>query len=66
VFDWKHIYLLLVSNSIIKWDVLYAKRINLTFIGPSIVNIFQYICNKMQLYTVYLYLETCRAISRYK
>ena len=26
--------------------------------GPCIVNIFQYISNKMQLYTVYLYLET--------
>jgi len=30
----------------------------LTFIGPYIINIFQYISNKMQLYTVYLYLET--------
>jgi hypothetical protein len=26
--------------------------------GPCIVNIFQYISNKMQSYTVYLYLET--------
>jgi hypothetical protein len=26
--------------------------------GPCIVNIFQYIFNKMQRYTVYLYLET--------
>jgi hypothetical protein len=26
--------------------------------GPCIVNIFQYIFNKMQLYIVYLYLET--------
>ena len=26
--------------------------------GPCIANIFQYISNKMQLYTVYLYLET--------
>jgi hypothetical protein len=26
--------------------------------GPCIVSIFQYISNKMQLYTVYLYLET--------
>jgi len=26
--------------------------------GPCIVSIFQYIFNKMQLYTVYLYLET--------
>jgi hypothetical protein len=28
-----------------------------TFMGPCIVNIFQHISNKMQLYTVYLYLE---------
>ena len=28
------------------------------FMGPCIVNIFQYISNKMQIYTVYLYLET--------
>ena len=26
--------------------------------GPCITNIFQYISNKMQLYAVYLYLET--------
>jgi hypothetical protein len=26
--------------------------------GPCIANIFQYISNMMQLYTVYLYLET--------
>ena len=26
--------------------------------GPCIVSIFQYITNKMQSYTVYLYLET--------
>ena len=30
----------------------------LTFMGLCIVNIFQYISNKMQHYTVYLYLET--------
>jgi hypothetical protein len=31
-----------------------------TFMGPCIVSIFQYMCisNKMQRYTVYLYLET--------
>jgi len=28
------------------------------FMGVCIANIFQYISNKMQLYTVYLYLET--------
>ena len=30
---------------------------------PCIVNIFQYISNKMQLYTVYLYLETALRVS---
>jgi hypothetical protein len=31
---------------------------DLTFMGPCIASIFQYISNKMQRYTVYLYLET--------
>ena len=31
--------------------------------GPCIVNIFQYISNKMQRYTVYLYLETAVHVS---
>ena len=31
--------------------------------GPSIVSIFQYISNKMQLYTVYLYLKTALHVS---
>ena len=31
--------------------------------GPSIVSIFQYISNKMQRYTVYLYLETALHVS---
>ena len=31
---------------------------DLMFMGPCIVSIFQYISNKMQRYTVYLYLET--------
>jgi hypothetical protein len=31
---------------------------DLTFMGPCIVSIFYYIFNKMQRYTVYLYLET--------
>jgi hypothetical protein len=30
---------------------------------PCIVNIFQYISNKMQLYTVYLYVETALHVS---
>jgi hypothetical protein len=32
--------------------------------GPCIVSIFQYISNKMQRYTVYLYLETALHVSR--
>ena len=31
--------------------------------GPCIVNIFQYISNQMQLYTVYLYLKTALRVS---
>jgi hypothetical protein len=31
--------------------------------GPCIVSIFQYISNKMQHYTVYLYLETVVHVS---
>jgi hypothetical protein len=36
---------------------------NLTFMGPCIVNIYQYISIKMQRYTVYLYLETALHVS---
>jgi hypothetical protein len=35
----------------------------LTFMGPCIVIIFQYISNKIQRYTVYLYLETALHVS---
>ena len=31
--------------------------------GPYILSIFQYISNKMQRYTVYLYLETALHVS---
>jgi hypothetical protein len=34
-----------------------------TFIGPCIVSIIQYISNKMQRYTVYLYTETALHVS---
>ena len=37
--------------------------LDLTFMGTCIVNIFRYISNKMQLYTVYLYLETALHVS---
>jgi hypothetical protein len=38
---------------------------HLTFMGLCIVSIFQYTCisNKMQRYTVYLYLETALHVS---
>ena len=35
----------------------------LTFMGPCIANILQYISNKVQLYAVYLYLETALHVS---
>jgi hypothetical protein len=36
---------------------------DLTFMGPCIVSIFQYISNKMQRHTVYLYVETALQVS---
>jgi hypothetical protein len=36
---------------------------DLTFMGTCIISIFQYISNKMQRYTVYLYLETALYVS---
>ena len=36
---------------------------DLTFMGPFIVSIFQYISSKMERYTVYLYLETALHVS---
>jgi hypothetical protein len=36
---------------------------DLTFMGMCIVSIFHYISNKMQRYTVYLYLETAVHVS---
>jgi hypothetical protein len=33
------------------------------FMGTCIISIFQYIFNKMQSYTVYLYLETALHVS---
>jgi len=37
--------------------------LDLTFMGTCILSIFQYISNKMQRYTVYLYLETALHVS---
>jgi hypothetical protein len=36
---------------------------DLTFMGTCIVSIFQYISNKMQRYTIYVYLETALHVS---
>jgi hypothetical protein len=36
---------------------------DLTFMGPCVISIFQYISNKMQRYTFYLYLETALHVS---
>jgi hypothetical protein len=36
---------------------------DLTFMRPYILSIFQYISNKMQRYTVYLYLETALQVT---
>jgi uncharacterized transporter YbjL len=36
---------------------------DLKFMGPCIISISQYISNKMQRYTVYLYLETVSTAS---
>jgi hypothetical protein len=36
---------------------------DLTFMGKCIISIFQYISNKTQRYTVYLYLETALRVS---
>jgi hypothetical protein len=36
---------------------------DLTFMGPCIANIFQYVSNNVQLYIVYLYLETALHVS---
>jgi hypothetical protein len=36
---------------------------DLTFMGPCIISIFQYISNKMQRYTIYLYMETALHVS---
>ena len=49
-----------VTNGLGLWQEVW---IFLTFMGPCIVNIFQYISTKMQLYTVYLHLETALHVS---
>jgi hypothetical protein len=36
---------------------------DLTFMGPCVLSIFQYISNKMQRYTFYLHLDTALHVS---
>jgi hypothetical protein len=53
------------------WNLSYVRTIRwssedssfLTFMGPCVVNTFQYISKEMQLYTVYLYLKTALRVS---
>ena len=40
-----------------------SQLLNVTFMGSCIVGIFHYISNKIQRYTVYLYLETALHVS---
>ena len=47
----------IVSTCKLKYNLV------LTFMGPCILRIFQYISNKMQRYTVYLHLETALHVS---
>ena len=47
----------------LKYDKNKGNLFFLKFMSPCIVNIFQYTANKMQVYTVYLYLETALHVS---
>ena len=51
-----------IWSSWVRASQIYS-NIYLRFMGPCIANIFQYISNKMQFYTVYLYLETALHVS---
>jgi len=55
------------ENSILRDNLTLSIKLTrlmfLTFMGPCIIIIFQYISNKMQRYTVYLYLETALHVS---
>ena len=52
-----------LANSNIPTQERVLKTLFLMFMGPCIVSIFQYISNKMQSYTVSLYLETALHVS---
>jgi hypothetical protein len=54
---------LYVSRRVFRSELQRSELRNLTFMGSCIVNIFHCISNKMQLYTVYLYLETALHVS---
>jgi hypothetical protein len=67
------IYIILINLRLQKFNPLNAELNpichllillgDLTFMGTCIVSIFQYLSNKLQRYTVYLYLETALHIS---
>ena len=55
-----------VTHNLVTHINVWGKVINyiyLTFMGPCIVSIFYYVSNKMQRYTIYLYLETALHVS---
>jgi hypothetical protein len=58
-----HCILTFMYESLSYWYVRLSKFVSLTFMAPCIVRIFWYISNKMQRYTVYLYLETALHVS---
>jgi len=53
----------IVSLDFVLHTIVKMGREFLTFMGPCIVRIFQYISKKMQRYTIYLYLETSLHVS---
>ena len=54
---WNLMHVALTAHGIWRWPL------DLPFMGPCIVSVFQYISNKMLLYTVYLYPETALHVS---
>ena len=58
-----YICTVVLCDTQLSFNLQSIKKPKLTFMGPRIVKMFQYISNKMQLYTVYLYLETALHVS---
>ena len=56
-------YIVESATGQVSFDVWHHVTFFLTFIGLCIVSIFQYISKKIQLYTVYLYLEIALHVS---